>query len=203
MQIKKDNIYDTLLETARSEFLEKGFKDTKMRTIAQRSDVGLSNIYNYFTSKDDLFQEVLFPVLTALQKNRDEHNREANLGIGIFESQEYLKEKTQFFVELILNYKDELRILLFKSHGSSLEDFKETYIDNHTETGLEYLILFKEKHPYINIDISYFFIHTISSWWVNILGELVMHDLSRVELEQFISEYIEFGIAGWKKLMKV
>jgi AcrR family transcriptional regulator len=203
MQIIKENIYDTLLNIARQEFLEKGYKNTNMRTIAQKSGVGLSNIYNYFKSKDEIFQGVLTPAITALEKTIEKHNSEANLSVHIFESQEYLKQQTQFFVELILKFKHELRILLFKSHGSSLEDFKEKFIDHQTNTGLEYLKLMKKKYPHVNTDVSDFFVHTMCSWWIGILGELVMHDLERKELERFISEYIEYGTAGWKKLMKV
>jgi hypothetical protein len=61
----------------------------------------------------------------------------------------------------------------------------------------------KIKYPHVNTDVSDFFVHTMCSWWIDILGELVMHDLERKELERFISEYIEYGTAGWKKLMKV
>jgi AcrR family transcriptional regulator len=203
MKLKKDDIYKSVLTIAREEFFEKGYKDTSMRAIAQKAGVGLSNIYNYFTSKDDIFQEVLTPAIAALEKTMEEHHSEANISIDIFESQTYLKEQTQLFVEPILKFKDELRLLLFKSHGSSLEDFKERYIDSRTKAGLEHLTLMKEKYPHINIDISDFFVHTMSSWWINILGELVMHELETKELERFISEYIEFSAAGWKKLMNV
>ncbi len=203
MQIKKDTIYQSVLVIARQEFLEKGYKDTKMRSIAQKAGVGLGNIYNYFSNKDELFRQVLQPVLDALKKITKEHNSSANLNIGIFESQDYIKEQTKLFATLVLGYKEELRILLFKSHESSLESFREHYIEEYTETGLEYLRLMKERHPHINIEISDFFVHTMSSWWIGILGEFVMHDLDKEELERFISEYIEFCTAGWKKIMRV
>lgn len=203
MQIKKDSIYFGVLAIAREEFLEKGFKDANMRAIARKAGVSPSNIYNYFSSKDEIFKEVLAPVLAALDEIPREHNSGENLNIAIFESREFIKTQTAFFVDLILSFRDELRILWFKSHGSSLEDFKEMYIDQYTQTGLEYLLLMKERHPGINIDISDFFVHTMSSWWIGILGELVMHDLRRDELERFISEYVEFVTAGWKQLMQV
>jgi AcrR family transcriptional regulator len=203
MQIKKDDIYTSVLTIARQEFLEKGYKDTSMRIIAQKAGVGLSNIYNYFPSKDLIFQQVLRPAIAALEKTMEEHHSEAYTNIDIFESQTYLKEQTQIFVTPILRFKDELRILLFKSHGSSLENFKERYIDSQTTSGVAHLKLMKKKHPSINIDISDFFVHTMSSWWINIIGELVMHDIERNDLERFISEYVEFVAAGWKKLMKV
>lgn len=203
MQIKKENIQQSVLNIARQEFLENGYENTKMRTIAQKAGVGLGNIYNYFKNKDEIFIQILEPVLNALTEIIQEHNSNANLNIGIFESQEYIQEKTQTVVKLILEFKEELRILLFMSHGSSLADFKEHYIDEHTKTGLEYLRLMKERHPHINIDVSDFFVHTMCSWWIGTLGELVMHDLPREELERFISKYTEYSTAGWKKIMRV
>ena len=122
----------------------------------------------------------------------DKHNCDANISIDIFSSQEYLKRQTEMFVDLIYEHKNELKILLFKSYGSSLEDFREEFIDRHTGIGMKYLQLMKEKYPHINIHISDFFIHTMSSWWMSVIGELVMHDLKKKELTRFVSEYIEF-----------
>lgn len=68
---------------------------------------------------------------------------------------------------------------------------------------MEYLRRMKEKYPYVNTDISEFFIHTMSSWWFTIIGEIVTHDLTKEETRRFISEYMEFGTAGWKKIMNV
>ncbi len=203
MQVKKDTIHRNVLSVAREEFIERGYKDTSMRAISKKSGVGLGNIYNYFKNKDELFRQVLEPVIDALLEITNEHNSNAKLNIGIFKSQEYIKERNQIFLELVLGFKEELRILLFKSHGSSLEDFKEDYIDKNTETGLEFLRLMKERHPQINIKISDFFVHTMSSWWIGILGELVTHDLERDELECFISEYVEYTMAGWEKIMRI
>jgi AcrR family transcriptional regulator len=202
MQIKKDDIYESILKTARKEFLKKGYKDTNMRYIADKTGVGLSNIYNYFHNKDEIFREVLAPVLTAFDETMAKHNCEANINIDIFSSQEYLKKQTEMFVDLIYEHKDELKILLFKSYGSSLEDFREEFINEHTKIGMKYLQLMKEKYPHLNIDLSDFFIHTQSSWWMSVIGELVTHDLKKKELIRFVLEYIEFVTAGWKGIMK-
>jgi TetR/AcrR family transcriptional regulator, cholesterol catabolism regulator len=43
----------------------------------------------------------------------------------------------------------------------------------------------------------------MSSWWMSSIAELVMHDLSHEELEKFLSEYMAYSTAGWRKIMKV
>ncbi|MFA6871618.1 MAG: TetR/AcrR family transcriptional regulator [Bacteroidaceae bacterium] len=38
-----------------------------MRNIAKNTGVGLSNIYNYFKNKNEILEEVLKPLLQALE----------------------------------------------------------------------------------------------------------------------------------------
>ncbi len=203
MQIQKEDIRRRILRTARKEFLASGFKDASMREIAKKANVGLSNIYNYFRNKDEIFCEILSGVLHALENIMAEHNSSKYISVDIFTSDEYMRSQIDMFVELIDNYKEEFRLLLFKSSGSSLENYREEFIESQTQVGKEYIFLMKEKFPSINGGVSDFFIHTMSSWWMSIISELVMHELSHQDLERFIREYLEFGTAGWKKIMQV
>ena len=59
MQYSKDDIQKEILKAAEKVFLENGFPKASMREIAQEAQVGLSNIYNYFKSKDDIFCTVV------------------------------------------------------------------------------------------------------------------------------------------------
>lgn len=63
MQVLKEDIRGRILTIARQQFEKKGYSKTSMREIAELSSVGVGNIYNYFTSKDELFREVVRPVL--------------------------------------------------------------------------------------------------------------------------------------------
>lgn len=202
MQIQKDDIRKTILEVARKDFLDKGFKNVSMRTIAKNAEVGLSNIYNYFKNKDEILKEILNPIIAALYKIMDEHNLDENLHID-FTSKAYMKEHTTIFVNLITKNKEDLRILFFQSSGSALENFKEEYTQRHNKVSSEYFTLMKQKFPELNIEISEFFLHTMSSMWISTISELVMHDLTDAELEQFILEYMKFTSAGWKTIMNV
>lgn len=203
MQVQKTDIRKIILVVAKAEFFEKGYKNASMRTIAKNTGVGLSNIYNYFKNKDEILEEVLRPLLKAFDILLDEHNSPEYISLDIFISKEYQQKQINIFVELILKYREELKLLLFMVHGSSLENFNEEYTNRHTEIGLVYISKMKEKYPQINTNISDFFIHTISSWWLSIIGEIVSHDLEDNEIQKFITEYMEFGTAGWKKIMRV
>lgn len=204
MQKKKDNIYKSILKIAKNEFLSNGYKNTSMRTISKKSDIGLSNIYNYFKSKDEIFLEVLKPLLSFIDVLYDSHNKKENLSIDVFSSKEYQRKSILMMVSLVEDFRNELRLLLFHSYGSSLENFRDDYSDKYTKFSIEYLSVMKVKYPQININVSKFFIHTLSSWMFTIIGEIVTHEeLAHQEIEDFMSDYIAFGTAGWKEIIKI
>ncbi len=58
MQILKANTRNRILIVARQQFEQKGYSKTSMREIADLVGIGVGNIYNYFTNKNDLFCEV-------------------------------------------------------------------------------------------------------------------------------------------------
>ena len=204
MQIKKDNISKIILEISKDEFLANGFKNTSMRTISKKSGIGLSNIYNYYKNKDEIYVAVLSPLLKFINNLYENHNDDKNLSLENFTSKEYQSTSVTTMVSLVETYRNELSLLLFHSYGSSLENFRDEYSDKYTQTSIEFISKLKSKYPEVNTNISKFFLHTLSSWMFTIIGEIVSHEeLTHQEIETFMSDYISFGTAGWKEIIKV
>ena len=143
----KDDIHRRILQAARGEFLQKGFKDTSMRTISWLLGVTLSNIYNYFRDKDDIFRAVLTPLLNAFEQLFAEHNSDDYMSKEFFSMDSHQKKLIDDFMVIPTNYKTELKILLFNSAGSSLENFRDTFVDRYTQESLRYMKLMKERYP--------------------------------------------------------
>ena len=203
MQRQKKDIRQILLRTAHEEFLKFGFKNASMRAIAKRSGVTLSNIYNYFKDKDELFRAVLTPLLEAFDRLAETHNSEDYLTLNVFTENSYQRRMMDEFMSVLKGNEAELKLLLFQSGGSSLENYRDFFTGRQTESGKKYMRYMKMRYPHINDDISTFFIHTMSSWWLTLMGEIVTHDeLTEEEIERFLSEYVAFGTAGWKELLK-
>ena len=91
MQVLKEDIRGRILTVARQQFERKGYSKTSMREIAELSGVGVGNIYNYFTNKDELFREVVRPVLCALEAMLQEHHGIRGEDIMMMRSEKYLK----------------------------------------------------------------------------------------------------------------
>ena len=102
MQVQKEDIRGRILAVARQQFERKGYSKTSMREIAELSGVGVGNIYNYFTNKDELFREVVRPVLCALEAMLQEHHGIRGEDIMMMRSEKYLKSCIDEYVSLVV-----------------------------------------------------------------------------------------------------
>ena len=127
MQVKKSEIKEKMITTARKEFLDRGFQQTNMREIANKSSIAVSNIYNYFRNKDELFVEILKPTLDMINRALKEVKNLLIYKDPAVWSYASLQEQFDIAIQFIDRHRDELNLILFKSHGSDIENFKESF----------------------------------------------------------------------------
>lgn len=204
MQVVKDNTRKLLLNTARKAFLQKGYKAVSMREISKLSGIGLSNIYNYFSSKDELLTVVLRPLLNEMDRMLERHNKPDGLSLDIFTSEDYIRSSLSEIMRIVTNYHQEIKLLFLYSQSSMYQDYLDKWIDRCTEKSIEYMWGMRERYPELNTDISRFFLRYTSSCWIDMMKETALHEeLSHEETERFLNEYVRYVTGGWKKLMNV
>ena len=79
-----------VLEAAKTEFLEKGFEKASIRDIGKRAGMTSAGLYRHCKDKEDLFRQVIEPLLQEMTAMMKEHRNNANKavesGIGIQDS---------------------------------------------------------------------------------------------------------------------
>lgn len=117
MQVQKEHVKKRILLCAQEEFLSRGYKEASIRQIAKNADTTAGNIYSYFSSKDELFKQVIYPVLIQLEKllKFDTDDNFSKLDITSIMSG---------ISKIFLSYKKEFMILLTGSAGSKFEGTK-------------------------------------------------------------------------------
>ena len=203
MQVLKEDIRDRVLAVAKLQFGQKGYSKTSMREIAEAANVGVGNIYNYFTNKDKLFREVVHPVLRALDAMLQKHHGIRGEDIMTMKSEKYLKACVDEYALLINTHRELLEILLFRAQGSSLEHFRKNYTDRSTELVKAWFASMRQKHPGINTSVSDFIIHLHTVWMFTMFEELLTLSLPRHEMEAILHEYILFEIQGWRAVINI
>ena len=199
MKVLKDDKYKLILSAAHKEFIDKGFKEASMRNIAREAKVLPSNIYNYFKNKNELFLTIVKPAKDELYAFTEQHHKDENADFNQVSTFSYLEEEVEAYIQVIYKHKAEIRIMLYHSEGSSLENFRDSFTDYLTSISKNQIKQIRQNYPQTT-DISDFFIHAQSSWMVSILGEIVTHNLSKKKVREFFREFFKFEIAGWKEL---
>lgn len=125
MQYLKYEVRNSIVEEALKEFMEKGYEGASIRNIARKSNTSVGNIYKYFESKEDLYENLIGSVYHRLmdyisQFDKVELNEKAQL---IFYE---LMEK---IMEIFNENSTEIAILLNRSSGSKYENCKSIFVD--------------------------------------------------------------------------
>jgi AcrR family transcriptional regulator len=205
MQVKKEYTHEHILEVAKRVFLRKGYSKTSMRDIAKGAGIGVSNIYNYFKSKDDLFRYIVMPLVTELETMMYEHhkmsNQESFMNCDPCNSEEMIAKNVQEYLRLINNHRDEFKMLLYQAQGSSLENYIDTYTESCSNLVLDFMEEFKKKYPDCGVICSPFTYHVHIVWMFSFISEMIKHELSSQEMKEAIEDYIKFEFSGWLALM--
>lgn len=122
-QILKDNQRNKIIEAAKEEFLEKGYKDASLRNIAKKANMTVGNLYRYFTNKEDINKQIvdvtlnlLEDMITKLSNNKlSFEDNTINFDMSNDELIESLDKLTDEMVDIYMNHKIEFNILMMQS----------------------------------------------------------------------------------------
>ena len=204
MQIQKDEIRNRILIVASNEFMKNGVKHTSIKTNADKAGVAVGNVYNYYKSKDDLLKAVLAPLFKAFKDYRSKTGGEEYITLDIFHHEFYYEMMHEQVASLIVPFRKELRLLIFETAGTSLENYFDQLLEATYTDGITYLARIKSLFPHINSDISPHFTRILCDLWAGVIRYIVTHDnLSETEINQIITDYIHFTLGGWRELMGI
>lgn len=195
MQYAKDAIRQRVLETAKSEFLEKGFEHASIRTIAAKAQTSKSNLYNYFPDKDALFSAVLASAVDQIQTGlalAKQYNVPKEISAYTLSSQQYVLAAIYRF---LTENADDARLLLFRAQGSSLEHYKYAVLDSFAENMVEWTASIHTNRP-----VSRLFVKTVCSFYFNMIEQL-LHSGAQAEADTFMQEISNFIYHGWKSVL--
>lgn len=203
MQTPKDYIRNGLTRAAEELFFEKGYLGVSMRAVAAKSGVGLSNIYNYFKSKDALFRAVVEPAASGLERMIERHYGHACHDITDIRTDTYYKFMVNEYADYINRNRRRLAILLLKAQGSSLARYKTDFIRHATATVKQCLAEMKLLHHGIGADIPETSIRMHTIWIFSMLEEIITCNVSQDDVPRVVGEYMAVEFSGWRELLKI
>ena len=121
-----EGVYERILECAKKEFLEKGYTDASLRTIAAEAETSTNSIYVRFKDKEGLFAAIVEPVSEefmsrCLDVQETFHSFDSD--VQRREVGKYSSDAMLGMVDYIYDHFDEFRLLLDASHGTKFCNF--------------------------------------------------------------------------------
>jgi len=205
MQVQKDSVRKSILDASTKLFAERGYAETSMRDIAELSEVGLGNIYNYFKNKEHIYSVVIEPVTSALFQLALGHvvpNRNEDLN-EVFPSykEDYITSLETDFIQLLRTYPDQLHILFFMNRGTNKEHFLKEMADTCAALVLEKLNNIVNDHPEAKRNYTLFVVQLHCRMFVFFLRNMLQQKMSEDDIRKNIRLYVNFEYSGWKSLL--
>ncbi len=188
-----------ILESAKNEFLEKGFMNASLRTIASNAGLTTGAMYRHFKDKDALFcalvDEAIDITIKTVMMADVSHHLDLN-AIGTKEHFEEENRQTNNLLNYIFDNYDAFTLLLTKSAGSTHEHFQEEICELYTKN-CEQTFNWMYKNQISTRKINKMTIHFIASTVINAFVEIITHKMSKKAAFQYIEnieEYTRYGM---------
>lgn len=192
---------NNILNSAKAEFLQKGFKDASLRNIAKQAGVTTGAIYGYFKDKDDIFVTLVKDVLDGFYKLIEEveavERSMSKEGIGFPEQIFSAKKSHLRYLKYLYDNYDICKLVIMCSSGSSIEDFMDQFMEKSLEELKGFIYSVKKTS-----DLDEFTIHILIEFYIKSMTEFIKHDIPYETAVKQFENINTFFFAGWKELME-
>ncbi|MFR8874441.1 MAG: TetR/AcrR family transcriptional regulator [Oscillospiraceae bacterium] len=194
---------DRIHRAAKTEFLEKGYKDASLRNIVKSVGMTTGAFYGYYKSKEELFAALVGEhyayLLNCFQKAQKEfadlpHEQQPEVmgnisGACMFDMLHYAYE-----------HLEECKLILCCSEGTKFSGLIDEMVEIEAAATHAYQEVLQELgRPSPQIDPA--LEHILITGMFHTFFELVIHEMSLQNAENYVKEMRAFYTAGWMKIM--
>lgn len=193
-----EGVAERIKAAAKKEFLDKGYVDASLRTIAAAADTSTNSIYVRFGDKEGLFSALVEPVLGEMTKRFiaiQERFHRMTPAEQAEPMPNYADGGTMELVDYMYEHLDEFRLLLDSSYGTRFHNF----VDGLVRIEVEYTYKYMEAVGSTDIlgdTVTEKLLHIVTTSHFESLFEIIRHGMSREEATEYIellSRYYRTG----------
>lgn len=201
MQTLKDHTRRTIMDVARTAFLEDGFLKVSMRSVATATGTSLGNLYNYFPSKDALFTAVVEPFIAEMERLLESYYGLTAFDMLQWNTPQNIQKTTETYLSLVREHRDLMFLVFYRAQGSSLEAYRHEFIDKCSGIVSQWFSHLTDEQGELRTQLSNAFIRWLSAGMFSMIEEIIDQNMNEEAAEKFIEEYLTFEIEGIKALL--
>lgn len=204
MRKRVEGVQENILACAIDEFLEKGYTEASLRTIAEKAGTSTNSIYVRFGDKEGLFAAIVEPVanefmawFVSIQETFHSFDRERQQKeMGRYSSDEMMK-----MIDYIYDHFKEFRLLLDASYGTRFHDFVNSLVTVEEEYTYKWMEV-TGYQPEISGAMTKELYHMIVTSYFEGIFEVVRHEIDREDAKRYIRMLGTYHHAGFSAIAK-
>ena len=198
-----EGVYENIIACATKEFLNKGYADASLRTIATEAHTTTGSIYTRFGDKEGLFEAIVGKhydkIIEMYKAAQDEFaslpeesqpdNMASISGNCMYDGLLYCYDNLDVF-----------KLILLTSEGTKFSHMIDEMVKIEADATHKYLNVLKrlgKPSPKIDTKLE----HMIITGMFNTYFELIIHEMPIEDAKLYLKEMREFYTAGWMKIM--
>lgn len=191
-----------LFESAKKEFLEKGFEMASLSKICKNAGVTTGALYNRYKGKEDLFASIAAETVNEMNQVVSEKIADNISDLSdeqLYEAWNMTPESNLWWFRFLYDRKDGFTLLVKCSQGTRYGNFEHEWAERMNEIDFAYYQE-AQKRGIAKSNISINEMHVLTSAYWSLIYEPFIHDFTWEEIEDHahvICDYI-----NWHKALK-
>lgn len=194
-----EGVAERIVDAAKREFLDKGYVEASLRTIAAEADTSTNSIYVRFGDKEGLFSTIVEPVLNEMTERFIRIQERFHLMTPEEQAErmpKYADGGTSELIDYMYEHLEEFRLLLDASYGTRFHNF----VDELVRIEVEYTYKFMEAVGYsdkFGDAVTQKLLHIVTTSRFESIFEIIRHGMSREEATEYIELLSRYHRCGF------
>lgn len=199
-----EGVYENILECATKEFLEKGYTDASLRTIAANADTSTNSIYVRFKDKEGLFSAIVEPVAEEFLSrclNMQETFHSFDSEVQRQEVGKYSSDAMLDMMDYVYDHFDAFLLLLEASHGTKFQHFIDGLVSMEEEYTWKWLEATGSRLKQEGKLTAELYHMMVTAYFEGIF-EVVRHGIGREDAKKYVAMMGEYHHAGFLAIVE-
>lgn len=191
-----------LLQSAKAEFMEKGYMKASLRTICKNAGVTTGALYFFFQDKADLYEAISKETVDSIYQIMQAHFAEERglAADGTLFTSPPVGSNRDFedsisVIHQMYLHRDDILLLLTKSQGSPLEHIEDRFVEAAEAQHRMLAQQMRQVYPSVVMDDK--FIHWMAHMQIDAFIYMITHIEEETEALRYMERAISFMVKGW------
>ncbi len=187
---------EKIIRCMKEEFLTFGYEKASLNRVSAKVGITTAGLYKHFRNKEDMFFCLVKDTLDAFHSVTagSAYQMETEKGYNPFDT-----DWAMFWVDLIYEHYDGVKLLICCAKGSAYESFEEDLIRKEAEADREYANILRSSGR-MKKDISCMQWHILATAYIHLIFEVVRHDMTREDAAEHMRFVKDLLYPGWMRI---